>query len=369
MNSEDTTSHEQPQIGRTLERARTERGLSLWQVEEATKIRAKYLRDLERENFDVLPAVYVLGSLKTYADFLGLDGEALALELKNRQSPPQEDPPGEEAEAAPQQAERGGLLGSLVALLGFGGRRAEDEGGANVPTSGRGPRLYWGLGGALILVLLVSLASTLGGGNRPAVPQVREPAVSEAPSRLASSTEIKGGVDGERNAKKEAEDRPEGGAKPPREAEKSDDEKDETDRADKNEQDGDAEAGQETDSVAFTAPESPTASASSASSASASASASTAASASAPYSAAASASATPAASAPASATAPAPAPTPAPAAAPRNANPGVGPAGGQPAPTAGAPAGPPRREAGTAGPPQRIVGKVTVVESIVRYVR
>ena len=51
------------QVGRILEQAREERGLSLPQVEQATKIRARYLKELERENFDVLPAVYVQGSL------------------------------------------------------------------------------------------------------------------------------------------------------------------------------------------------------------------------------------------------------------------------------------------------------------------
>src|ERR671916_576314 len=77
----------EPKIGRSLELARRERGLSLLQVEQETKIRARYLRELERENFDVLPAVYVQGSLKTYASFLGLDGEALSRELRRRQHP------------------------------------------------------------------------------------------------------------------------------------------------------------------------------------------------------------------------------------------------------------------------------------------
>ena len=54
-------------IGRILEQAREERGLSLHEVEEATKIRARYLNELERENFEMLPAVYVQGSLRTYA--------------------------------------------------------------------------------------------------------------------------------------------------------------------------------------------------------------------------------------------------------------------------------------------------------------
>ena len=78
------------EIGSTLKRAREKRGLSLQQVEEATKIRSRYLRDLENENFDVLPAVYVLGSLKTYAEHLGLDGAAMTRELKRRQAPLQQ---------------------------------------------------------------------------------------------------------------------------------------------------------------------------------------------------------------------------------------------------------------------------------------
>src|ERR671911_1287158 len=86
----------EPKIGRSLELARKERGLSLHQVEEETKIRARYLRELERENFDVLPPVYVQGSLKTYANFLGLDGETLTRELKRRQ------PPDDESEAPTQ---------------------------------------------------------------------------------------------------------------------------------------------------------------------------------------------------------------------------------------------------------------------------
>jgi transcriptional regulator with XRE-family HTH domain len=77
-------------IGRILEQARKEQGLSLKQVEQATKIRARYLKELEGGNFGVLPAVYVRGSLRTYADHLGLDGEALTRELKHQQVAPEE---------------------------------------------------------------------------------------------------------------------------------------------------------------------------------------------------------------------------------------------------------------------------------------
>src|SRR3712207_85006 len=86
MSGGDNGAHAGLKIGRSLELARKERGLSLSQVEQATKIRARYLEELERENFDVLPAVYVQGFLKTYANFLQLDGEALGRELRRRRA-------------------------------------------------------------------------------------------------------------------------------------------------------------------------------------------------------------------------------------------------------------------------------------------
>ncbi len=74
-------------IGAVLRRARAERGLSLEEVEAATKIRVRYLDGLEREDYDVLPAaVYVRGFMKSYADFLGLDGEELIREFQRQRT-------------------------------------------------------------------------------------------------------------------------------------------------------------------------------------------------------------------------------------------------------------------------------------------
>lgn len=75
------------QIGPILEKRRLEKGLSLKEVEQATKIRTRYLEGLEREDPTVLPdPVYARGFLKTYANFLGLDGERLSRELRDRRS-------------------------------------------------------------------------------------------------------------------------------------------------------------------------------------------------------------------------------------------------------------------------------------------
>jgi cytoskeleton protein RodZ len=80
-----------PKIGPVLEQARKQLGLTLDDVEQATKIRKRYLAGLEREDYGVLPdAVYAQGFLKTYANYLGLDGEDLSRQLKDRRKPRRE---------------------------------------------------------------------------------------------------------------------------------------------------------------------------------------------------------------------------------------------------------------------------------------
>jgi cytoskeletal protein RodZ len=62
------------EIGEILRQAREAKGLSLAQVEEATKIRSTYLQALEEGEYHLLPAaVYVRGFLKNYAQYLGMD--------------------------------------------------------------------------------------------------------------------------------------------------------------------------------------------------------------------------------------------------------------------------------------------------------
>ncbi len=61
------------------------RDLDFNQAEQATKIRARYLRALEDERFEQLPSqTYVKGFLRTYADYLGLDGQLYVDEFNSR---------------------------------------------------------------------------------------------------------------------------------------------------------------------------------------------------------------------------------------------------------------------------------------------
>jgi Helix-turn-helix domain len=73
------------EIGNSLREARLRQGLDYGDVELATKIRAKYIRALEDEEFEILPAgTYIKGFLRSYADFLGLDGQLYVDEYNSR---------------------------------------------------------------------------------------------------------------------------------------------------------------------------------------------------------------------------------------------------------------------------------------------
>jgi hypothetical protein len=73
------------EIGNSLREARYRQQLELSDVEQATKIRARYLQALEEESFEALPAsTYVKGFLRTYADYLGLDGQLYVDEYNSR---------------------------------------------------------------------------------------------------------------------------------------------------------------------------------------------------------------------------------------------------------------------------------------------
>jgi cytoskeleton protein RodZ len=134
-------------IGNSLKEARTRAGLDIRTVEEQTKIRTRYLRALEAEEWSVLPGhAYVKGFLRTYANLLGLDADALVDEYRRTVEGPQASPVplGEcvletrrrlREPGMPRGGPRRGLVvGALVLvivgiLLVLGLTSSEDEGG------------------------------------------------------------------------------------------------------------------------------------------------------------------------------------------------------------------------------------------------
>ncbi|MFY9488906.1 MAG: helix-turn-helix domain-containing protein [Solirubrobacterales bacterium] len=71
------------QIGETLRERRMAMKVDVHEVEEKTKIRAKYLRALENEEYDLLPgSAYVKSFLRSYADYLGVESRPLIDQYK-----------------------------------------------------------------------------------------------------------------------------------------------------------------------------------------------------------------------------------------------------------------------------------------------
>ena len=133
------------EIGSSLREARLRQELDFPELEQATKIRAKYLRALEDEHFDVLPAqTYIKGFVRTYADYLGLDGQLYVDEYNSRFVTGEEETPLR-ARAADRGHERrlqskavvavvGGII--LITALVIAAWRFGSSGGSNPPHTG-----------------------------------------------------------------------------------------------------------------------------------------------------------------------------------------------------------------------------------------
>jgi cytoskeleton protein RodZ len=73
------------EIGTSLREARLRKQIDIPEAEQGTKIRGKYLRALEDEQFEILPSpTYVKGFLRSYAEYLGLDGQLYVDEYNSR---------------------------------------------------------------------------------------------------------------------------------------------------------------------------------------------------------------------------------------------------------------------------------------------
>jgi cytoskeleton protein RodZ len=104
------------EIGTSLREARLRQALDFPEIEQGTKIRAKYLRALEDEQFDLLPAqTYVKGFLRSYAEYLGLDGQLYVDEYNSRFVVGEEEAPQRPRRSAPPS--RGVHVQSRVVLL------------------------------------------------------------------------------------------------------------------------------------------------------------------------------------------------------------------------------------------------------------
>ncbi len=88
------------ELGNYLRHTRESRGLGLAEVVETTKIRSRYLQAIEDGDLSIMPGiVYARGFIRSYADFLGLDGVKLTAQYLSARDVP--DINGSEVEEAP----------------------------------------------------------------------------------------------------------------------------------------------------------------------------------------------------------------------------------------------------------------------------
>lgn len=135
-------------IGDSLREARTHRGLSAADVQKAIRIRERYLTALEEEQWDLLPGeAYTKGFLRTYAEFLGLDGNLYIDEYNTRISHAEDEHLLVPQSIVAVHRQRRSLLPTLMILLvvgaviaafaalGMGGGSSGNETAGNTPNA------------------------------------------------------------------------------------------------------------------------------------------------------------------------------------------------------------------------------------------
>jgi hypothetical protein len=140
-----------PDIGASLREARMRDRIDITEAEADTKIRGKYLRALENEEWDLLPGpTFVKSFLRTYGDYLGLDGRMLVEQFKLRYERPELQPiaPPRRDDRRGRDRRAGGrgvgaralvvaglVLALLVGLFLLGRGGGDDEGGGGGATT------------------------------------------------------------------------------------------------------------------------------------------------------------------------------------------------------------------------------------------
>lgn len=142
--------------------------IDISEVELHTKIRAKYLRAIENEEWDLLPGpVYVRSFLKTYADYLGLDSRLLVDEFKRRYERPDQDPRAMASLSRERERPRDGRGGNRGSGRGAPGRQTGGGAGSSVAALLFSPRALIGVVLIAVVVALYLIGSGGGGSKAP----------------------------------------------------------------------------------------------------------------------------------------------------------------------------------------------------------
>jgi len=172
-------------VGPILREARNRRKLEISTVEATIRIRARFLLAIENEEWGVLPGgVYTRGFIRTYANYLGFDGERLAEDFRR------------EVEGGSGERSPAAELAPVAASAASG-----------APGGRRLPRAGWLAGAAVVLVAVLIVVALPGGGEgggaesparrsiqardrRPGGPEPVQPRREGVSIRLSANAEV-----------------------------------------------------------------------------------------------------------------------------------------------------------------------------------
>jgi cytoskeletal protein RodZ len=107
-------------LGNTLKITREGKGYTFEQVSMDTHISIQYLRALEEERFDIFPGEpYILGFLKNYGEYLGLDNKELLFQYRSGKIQDQPDPINQLVTPQRSTLPARMVLGALLLIIGL----------------------------------------------------------------------------------------------------------------------------------------------------------------------------------------------------------------------------------------------------------
>ncbi|MBI2916062.1 MAG: helix-turn-helix domain-containing protein [Elusimicrobia bacterium] len=140
------TNHSQ--VRETLKRNRENKGLSLKTVHQDTRISLRYLEALESGEWNQIPAeVYVIGFLRNYAAYLGLNPESIVAQYRNEQdsavtAQPEKKATSPEFSSHPDGKRFGLIILGFSLLVAVGGWWMRKEIKEESPASPSAPHSY-----------------------------------------------------------------------------------------------------------------------------------------------------------------------------------------------------------------------------------
>jgi len=177
-------------IGQKLEAARREKGVTVSEAGQATKILSKFIEAMEADDFGALSApVYAKGFIRMYAQYLGLDAAPLVDEYVSQLSPRSKPQLGEEVRQKLAQSDQIGTDGAAAVAEAPASPGKKVFGHANeaitrLPGSGISTRMMASVAGAVVLLAVIVFSVKQCAGDEDEAPAPAGGAAAVEPAAI-----------------------------------------------------------------------------------------------------------------------------------------------------------------------------------------